>query len=166
MSVLDLCTHREPGSQATVQVKRDPLWNAIQAEALEAAEHDPILRPMFDRLVLNHRTLGCALVHRLAELLTEPADDPQVLRRVFAEVFATSPEIQQAIKDDLLTIRLRDPATDSNLTPFLHFKGFHALQASRIAHVLWSSDRKPLALYLQGRVSAVFGVDILSLIHI
>lgn len=124
MSVLALCTHQESESQATIQVQRDPLWNAIQAEALEAAEHDPVLRPMFDRFVLNHRTLGCALVHRLAELLTETAENPELFRRVFAEVLVTSPAIQQAINDDLLTIRMRDPAATSNLTPFLHFKGF------------------------------------------
>jgi serine O-acetyltransferase len=162
MLAVDLCTQSGTmlGDSASTQRKRDPLWSAIQAEALDAAERDPVMRPMLDRLILDHRTIGCALVHRLAELLTEPGDDPVLQRRVFAEVVATSRDIRQAIKDDLLVIRQRDPATTSNLTPFLNFKGFQALQASRIAHALWHSERKPLAMYLQGRISAVFGIDI------
>lgn len=160
MSALNLCTQVENESQQPAPVQRDPVWNAIQAEALDAAEREPVMRPMLDRLILNHRTIGCALVHRLAGLLTEAGDEPALLRRVFAEVVAVSPEIQQAIREDLLIIRLRDPATTSNLTPFLNFKGFQALQAARMAHALWQSDRKPLALYLQGRISTIFGVDI------
>lgn len=162
MLAVDLCTHSSQTTRTSksTQWKRDPLWSAIQAEALEAAEHEPVMRPMLDRLILNHRALGCALVHRLAELLTETNDDPELLRRVFAEVLAVEPEIQQAIKDDLQIIRRRDPATTSNLIPFLNFKGFQALQASRITHALWESGRQSLALYIQGRISMVFGVDI------
>ena len=46
------------------------------------------------------------------------------------------------------------------LCPFLLFKGFHALQSYRLAHYLWTHERKPLALYVQNRVSDLFGVDI------
>jgi serine O-acetyltransferase len=44
--------------------------------------------------------------------------------------------------------------------PFLNHKGFHALQAHRIAHRLWCNDRKPLARHMQSRMSEVFAVDI------
>ena len=44
--------------------------------------------------------------------------------------------------------------------PFLFFKGFHALQAYRLAHWLWNEKRRHLALYLQTRVSDLFAVDI------
>src|SRR5690606_22147358 len=37
---------------------------------------------------------------------------------------------------------------------------FHALQSYRLAHFLWRADRRPLALYVQNRVSDLFGVDI------
>jgi serine O-acetyltransferase len=46
------------------------------------------------------------------------------------------------------------------LAPFLNFKGFHALQAYRIAHWLWNQQRQLLAVHLQNRISEVFGVDI------
>jgi serine O-acetyltransferase len=46
------------------------------------------------------------------------------------------------------------------VTPFLFFKGFHALQAYRVAHWLWKQKRNSLALFLQNRISCVFAVDI------
>ena len=42
----------------------------------------------------------------------------------------------------------------------LYFKGFHAIQAHRLAHWLWSHGRRDLALYLQSRSSEVFQCDI------
>ena len=45
-------------------------------------------------------------------------------------------------------------------TPLLYYKGFHALEAHRIGHLLWSQGRVELALHLQSRVSEVFAVDI------
>src|SRR6185503_19318529 len=42
----------------------------------------------------------------------------------------------------------------------LFFKGFHALQAYRVAHWLWGRGRETLAFYLQSRMSEIFQVDI------
>jgi serine O-acetyltransferase len=46
------------------------------------------------------------------------------------------------------------------LTPFLYYKGFHALQWHRVGHWLWRSQRWDLAHFLQSRVSEVLAVDI------
>src|SRR5213082_1728605 len=54
----------------------------------------------------------------------------------------------------------RDPACTSHLDPLLWFKGYHALQTSRVAHWLWKQGRRTLAHFLQSRASALFGVDI------
>lgn len=54
----------------------------------------------------------------------------------------------------------RDPASTSYSHPFLYFKGFQAPQSYRVAHWLWTRDRRSLALFLQNRVSQVFAVDI------
>jgi serine O-acetyltransferase len=61
---------------------------------------------------------------------------------------------------DLLAIRDRDPATEGLLHPFLHFKGFKALQAFRIAHVLWKLNRKDVAKVIQARTSELYAIDI------
>ena len=42
----------------------------------------------------------------------------------------------------------------------LNLKGFHAIQAHRLANCLWQQNRKELARFVQSRTSEVFGVDI------
>ena len=59
-----------------------------------------------------------------------------------------------------MAVSERDSACCSLVTPLLYFKGFHALQAYRVAHWLWQQGRNSLALFLQNRISAVFAVDI------
>ena len=59
---------------------------------------------------------------------------------------------------DLIAVMERDPACDKYSQPLLYFKGFQALQAYRVSHLLWTQGRKSLALALQSRVSEVFQV--------
>eukprot|EP00966_Prymnesium_polylepis_P245878 5687550-Prymnesium_polylepis.1 len=64
---------------------------------------------------------------------------------------------------DLAKMVAVDPAIDSLLQPFLFFKGFHAMCVHRVANALWRSGsavEKATALFLQGRGSECFGVDI------
>src|SRR5207249_1579597 len=42
----------------------------------------------------------------------------------------------------------------------LYFKGYQALQAHRLAHLLWRQGRQHLARYLQSRSSEVFAIDV------
>jgi len=65
-----------------------------------------------------------------------------------------------AARADIVAVTERDPACTSPLDPLLWFKGYHALQTSRVAHWLWLQGRKTLAHFLQSRASALFGVDI------
>jgi serine O-acetyltransferase len=65
-----------------------------------------------------------------------------------------------AAQHDLLAIRERDPAAASLLVPFLFFKGFQALQAWRVAHHLWNTQRKTMAFYLQSLIARAYSVDI------
>src|SRR5690625_7997097 len=68
---------------------------------------------------------------------------------VFDAAIAQDPEIEVAMRADIRAHRERDPACDRYFTPFLFFKGYHALQAYRFAHYLWRSERRSLALYLR-----------------
>ena len=54
----------------------------------------------------------------------------------------------------------RDPATSRFIDPLLYFKGFHAIQAHRLAHWLYNHGRKDFAYYIQSRASAEFQTDI------
>jgi len=82
------------------------------------------------------------------------------LRERFNDVIREAPEISERARADVAAVYERDPACTSYLQPLLFFKGFMALQASRIAHALWTRGRLPLAQFIQMRVSEVFGVDI------
>jgi serine O-acetyltransferase len=73
---------------------------------------------------------------------------------------AADPMIGLAARADIVAFTERDPACTSPLDPLLWFKGYHALQTSRVAHWLWLQGRKTLAHFLQSRASALFGVDI------
>lgn len=80
--------------------------------------------------------------------------------RLFLDIIAADPEYARIVRLDLLAFMERDPACVRFIDPLLYFKGFHALQAYRIAHQLWNSGRIPLAYHLQSQVSKELQVDI------
>jgi len=75
-------------------------------------------------------------------------------------VVASDAGIGIAARADLAAVCERDPACNSPLEALLFYKGFHAIQAYRLAHALLHEGRRALALYLQGRMALIFGIDI------
>lgn len=138
----------------------DPIWTAIRAEAWSEDERDPILRKFLKETVLKGRTLEDALSLQLSSKLATEHVYAMILRALIDQAFAASPAIGHSIRQDLQAVRDRDPASRGMLVPFLYFKGFHALQAYRVAHWFWNQQRQLLAFHLQNRISEVFGVDI------
>lgn len=141
-------------------VQNDPVWEEIRSQTRQQAEAEPVLASFLHTTILNHDTLEAALSFHLANKLDSPAMPAMLMREVIEKALSDDPRIGQAVRADLLAINERDSACDSSSTPFLYFKGFHALQAYRIAHWLWQRDRRSLALFLQNRISVVFAVDI------
>jgi serine O-acetyltransferase len=138
----------------------DGFWEQIRAESRAVAEHEPMLVSFLYASVLRHRNLEDALGVILANKL-QTADLSAILfRDLFTEAMAGDKSIPAAIRADLLAARTRDPAAGGFAQPFLYYKGFHALQAYRVAHWLWSNKRRALAVHLQNRMSEVFGVDV------
>jgi serine O-acetyltransferase len=82
------------------------------------------------------------------------------IREFMSDAFEKSLDVRNSIRRDLEAVLERDPASHGVSEPFLHYKGFHALQAYRVAHWLWENGRHALACYLQNRISEVFAVDI------
>jgi serine O-acetyltransferase len=138
----------------------DPVWTQMREEALEVVSNEPMLASLLHATVLNHDRFEQALSYHLSQMLGSLDMRPMLLRQVIDEAFAADPEIGAAIRADIVAVYERDPACDAYLVPFLYFKGFHAIQAYRVAHWLWRHERKPLALYLQNRISTVLAVDI------
>jgi serine O-acetyltransferase len=110
--------------------------------------------------VLRHRKLEDALGVILANKLQTPDLPAILLRDLINEVLAEDVSIGASIRADLLAARTRDPAARGYVQPFLYYKGFHALQAYRVAHWLWGKGRHALAAHLQNRISEAFGVDV------
>ena len=138
----------------------DPLWSSIRAEALVEADREPLLRPLLQRAVLHRNSFDEGLATVLSERLCKQSLDLEEFDKELRDVIANDSAIIESARSDLKVIRTIDPATTSLLHPLLNFKGFLAIQAHRIAHSLWTRNRRALAYHIQSRVSDVFGVDI------
>ncbi len=138
----------------------DPVWSALREEITGMEQAEPMLAGYLHATVLIHRSLEESLSFLLAGKLASANLTAMTLRETIDLPFRDSEEIRDAIRRDLTAAVERDPAARGTAEPFLNFKGFHALEAYRVAHYLWDGGRKPLALYFQSRVSEVFGVDI------
>ena len=138
----------------------DPLWPALYAEAEQMSAREELLRAPIERAVLRHHDFASALAALLAHKLADAVLPTERLADLARHAIADDPAIAAAAAADLAAIRARDPAAESWLTPFLYYKGFHALEWHRLGHHLWRAGRRDLARFLQSRVSEVFAVDI------
>ncbi|WP_345549289.1 serine O-acetyltransferase [Microbulbifer aestuariivivens] len=138
----------------------DPLWCEILTGVATQAEREPILASFLHATILNHATLEQALSFHLANKLDSAVAPALLIREVIDEALAADAGIGRAVRADLSAFYQRDSACQSLYEAFLFFKGFHALQAYRVAHWLWRQQRRSLALFLQHRISVVFSVDI------
>lgn len=136
------------------------LWQVLREEASRAATGEETLRAFIDLAVLRHQSFAAALSAHLAGKLAERFMPAERLEDLARGAIAADPGIAVAAATDLIAIRARDPAARSHVTPFLYYKGFHALEWQRIGHWLWQHGRVDLAYFLQSRVSEVFAVDI------
>ena len=137
----------------------DDLWHLMRSEADAKAEQEPILGSYFHATILNHATFGSALSFRLASKLDNPMLPTMLIRDVVTEAMQEDPDILRAAEIDMLAVFSRDPACEDLTTPFLFYKGYHALQAHRVAHWLWQHDRRTLAQFFQSQISVTLGVD-------
>jgi serine O-acetyltransferase len=138
----------------------EAFWTLMRDEAAQKCIEEPILGSYFHATVLNHRTFGAALSFRLASKVENPMLPTMLIRDVISEAIDDDPSILRAAALDVIAAYTRDPACPDLSTPFLFFKGFHALQAHRVAHWLWNRRRRSLAQLVQNQISASLGVDI------
>jgi serine O-acetyltransferase len=152
---------RETALQAPQRAPATPrVWDALRADAERIAAAEPILAPVLRRSILEPASFAEALAVVLVAKLADADFDAPQLTTLAADVFAADPSLSETAALDLAASIERNPAYPDHVTPFLYAKGFHALEWYRVAHALWNADRRSLALYLQGRVSDVFAVDI------
>jgi serine O-acetyltransferase len=119
----------------------DSLWESIRLQTRKQAETEPVLASFLYSTILNHDTLEAALSFHLANKLDSPALPAMLIREVIEEAMTADKTIVESVRADLMAVSERDSACCSLVTPLLYFKGFHALQAYRVAHWLWRQGR-------------------------
>lgn len=135
------------------------VWDTILREASTAVVRDRLMGRVVNVLVTPHGDLAGAMACMLARKLHDDGIDRMTLAGLISDAYEDEPDIVAATAADLLAIRDRDPSCEDLLTPFLYFKGFHALQAHRVSHWLWKGGRIHLARHMQSRISEVFNAD-------
>jgi len=144
----------------------DHIWQTIRSETTKQAQNEPALASFLHATILNHEELEGALSYHLANKLANPAISALQIREIIEESFTQDASIGEAVRADIQAVFDRDSACDAYSLPFLYFKGFHALQAYRVAHHLWKANRSCLAYFLQSHITLTFGVDIHPAAHI
>jgi serine O-acetyltransferase len=130
---------------STTVAVRDTLWDGIVHAATTMTENEPLLSAFVHTSVLHQSCFEDALGYILADKLAGEATPASVLRQIFRRLIENDPGIAIAACDDLVAIRDRDPACRSPLDALLFYKGFHALQAHRMAHALLAADRRSIS---------------------
>lgn len=136
------------------------IWDRIKEEAAADAQREPALASFLHTVILSQSSLESALSYILASELGNTRVSALTLRDLMDEALISDADMRAAIRADLQAVVTRDPACRGYSVPLLYFKGFHSLEAYRVAHHYWENGRKTLALYLQSRISEVFAVDI------
>lgn len=136
------------------------LWQLMRSEAQQASEQQPLMASFFYNNILNHEGFASAIRFYLSNHLASKNLSAMMLNDVFEMAMNADPLIEQRMCQDLLAHYVRDPACEQYITPFLYFKGYHAMQSYRIAHYLWTHKRTVLAAYIQSHVAQLFDVDI------
>lgn len=125
---------------------------------------EPLLEKAITTKITSHRAFGDALAFMVANSLKGEMDQTALLSVLLGVVEKPyeegGPSVAAVSFADLSSIQLRDPACDGLVHAFLYFKGFKALAAHRLAHVLWREDRKEVALAIQARCCEMYSVDI------
>lgn len=145
---------------SNTETSRDPVWEMTRKTAAEQAKQEPILASFLHATILNHDTLEDALSYHLANKLDSPTASALLIREIIEEAVEKSPSISEAVRADMVATYERDSACDCLSTPFLFYKGFHALQSYRVAHWLWQNQRYSLASFFQNQIATAFSVDI------
>ncbi len=138
----------------------DEIWHALQSEARSEVMREPLLSSFYHATIISHKTMRGALSYLLAEKLADDVVPAVAMREIIELAYEAEPRLIGCACADLLAVYTRDAAVNDYSTVLLYLKGFHALQAYRVASHMWINGRKALAKYIQSRMSSVFQVDI------
>ena len=143
-------------------------WASIVKEAHDICSREDFLSEPFHNHIFKYAGFAQAICSLLAVHI---ANDLVSFEKLYALFISTyddgvvyEPRENLSLETlgllDLDAVRTRDPASNGLISPLLYFKGYKALQASRISHILWRQGRKNSALFIQSRCSELWSIDI------
>jgi serine O-acetyltransferase len=142
-------------------------WNALVEEGKSIIAKDEFMSTIIKPSMIDHDGFPSAVVYVLADHYATERIPAARWISLFSTAYSTTLKYEETMGTaeemglkDLVAVADRDPASDGMVNPFLHFKGFKAIQAHRIAHILWKQGRKDAARAIQSRCSDLFDVDI------
>ncbi|WP_172792755.1 serine O-acetyltransferase [Liberibacter crescens] len=136
------------------------LWEGFCSVAKERLQSNLLSSFLIKEIVLDSQDLVQGLSRILTYQKTNSLIPQEALEKRFLDLYDKYPDLILKAIHDLDAVMSCDPAVKDKLTPFLYFKGFHALQTHRLAHVLWLAGEEDDALLLQSRSCILYGVDI------
>ncbi|KAK3247506.1 hypothetical protein CYMTET_42996 [Cymbomonas tetramitiformis] len=152
--------------QAERNAAKCPALAAIRAEAKAYRCGSSSAAQRLAASILTQRSFEEIMAARLAVLLKDDVIRARDLEPLFLRILLNQEyepgmgTVGSLAQADLDCIGDRDPAYAGPLSALLCFKGYQAIQAHRIAHVMWTKGCKTWALLVQSRASQVFSVDI------
>ncbi len=138
----------------------DVLWLELRLAAKNRLRHGTLSADLIQTVILDSDDLLQSLSRTLSHQQVDALLAPSSLEKLLFSLYQKHPDLVLAAARDLDAVVTRDPAVTDALTPFLYFKGFHAIQTHRLAHQLWQNEQKDDALLLQNRNSLLYGADI------
>ncbi|MHB1441084.1 MAG: serine O-acetyltransferase [Cuniculiplasma sp.] len=144
------------------QNKKLTIGEQLILEAEDLCRREPVLKSVLYKHVLSAQTATRVISSILASRLAAGnVIDLDLLRTLLCDILLQNNELfEKQLEADILAVKTRDPSYLNILNIVLNFKGFHALQLHRAAHLLWRAGRLDVALWLSNMASFAFTVDI------
>ena len=146
------------GRLNSAELKR--IWTEVKEAAIGIVEVEPQLEHLLTDVVLSREDMAHGIAARLSRKLAREDMQRDELEPLLLDILTNNEGVVRSAARDMQAIVDRDPACQSALEPLLFYKGFLSITAYRVAHHLWTHQRRALALYFQSIGSEIFGADI------
>ncbi|MGM9515887.1 serine O-acetyltransferase EpsC [Roseateles sp. DB2] len=143
-----------------VQPEVDLMLEGMRAELKAGGVGNSLIQKCLQRYFEHSDSMADGLAVLLADRLALPPLSAEDLYSRFSECYDDEPALIETMRQDLQSAAQRDPAANGLYMPFLFHKGFHALQAHRVASFLWHRRQREDALLISSLCAAKLSVDI------
>mmetsp|Transcript_36213 Transcript_36213/g.85916 ORF Transcript_36213/g.85916 Transcript_36213/m.85916 type:complete len:416 (-) Transcript_36213:605-1852(-) len=146
--------------------KLDRIFEMVRKEAQKAVQKERAVSRLLCKAILRQRSLEDSVAVILAENLSSWCAPVGSLTCVFKKTFSDpsscegETSLRRHLRSDLVAVRKRMGTSSTYLQILMFSKGFHIIQAHRVAHVLWHKGHCWMALQIQDAVNKRYAIDI------